>query len=486
MRSVFMEGTGRRRRMRPLLAPGRRRGGLTLRASSRRRRLLSVLGAAHRRRPWRLAGLGAALLLAGFGAAYLIWWTEPENVSNPNVEFTETAPQQEPEEEPETFKWPVYGYNPARTRYLDSPIDPPFEKLWNYKSGSLIEFQPVLANGTLYVVPNSGTATAIDAKTGKVKWKTEVGTLAASSPAWDKGKLFITTLSGRITCLDADTGKRVWKRNLPSRSESSPVVIDNRVYFGTEDGTVYSLRAKDGSEVWRYTAGGAVKAALAYEGGKLYFGDYSGNMTAVRARDGSRVWNAATSGRSFQQSGRFYSTPTVAYGRVYAGNTDGFVYSFARTTGKLAWRYQTGNYVYSAAAAGPGPGDEPTVFIGSYDSNFYAFDARTGAVRWKYPASGRISGAPSLIGRVVYFSTLDGSNTKGIDARTGRKLFERDTGKFNPMISDGKRMYMTGFSTIYTMVPPRYDRPQDEAKRRRLRKEREQKQREQKEQAKEK
>jgi outer membrane protein assembly factor BamB len=142
--------------------------------------------------------------------------------------------------------------------------------------------------------------------------------------------------------------------------------------------------------------------------------------------------------------------------------------------------------VYSAAAAGPGPGDEPTVFIGSYDSNFYAFDARTGAVRWKYPAGGRISGAPSLIGRVVYFSTLDGSNTKGIDARTGRKLFERDTGKFNPMISDGKRMYMTGFSTIYTMVPPRYDRPQDEAKRRRLRKEREQKEREQKEQAKEK
>jgi hypothetical protein len=35
------------------------------------------------------------------------------------------------------------------------------------------------------------------------------------------------------------------------------------------------------------------------------------------------------------------------------------------------------------------------------------------------------------------------------------------------MISDGKRMYMTGFSTIYTMVPPRYDRPQDIAKEKR-------------------
>jgi hypothetical protein len=41
------------------------------------------------------------------------------------------------------------------------------------------------------------------------------------------------------------------------------------------------------------------------------------------------------------------------------------------------------------------------------------------------------------------------------------------------MISDGKRMYMTGFSTIYTMVPPGYDRPQDIRKEERLRKARE-------------
>src|SRR5204862_144243 len=161
----------------------------------------------------------------------------PDNVSHPNVEFSTTKPTQAKKTEAETFKWPFYGYTPARTRYLDSPIHPPFERLWSYKSGSLIEFQPVLADGVLYVVPNAGT----------------------------------------------------------------------------------------------------------------------------------RLWSAATAGRAFQQSGRFYSTPAVAYGRVFAGNTDGFVYSFAAHTGKLGWRYQTGNYVYSAPAVGPGPHGEPSVFIGSYD-----------------------------------------------------------------------------------------------------------------------
>ena len=437
-----------------------------------------------RQRPLLVAAIAILLIGAGSAFAYFEWIKAPENVSHPEVEFNTEAPVQEKQDERETFRWPVYGYTPARTRYLDSPIDPPFEKLWNYKSGSLIEFQPVLADGVLYVVPNSGTATAIDAKTGKVKWKTRVGSLAASSPAWDKGKLFITTLSGRITCLRAKDGKRVWKRNLPSRSESSPVVVDNHVYFGSEDGTVFSLRTKDGSTVWTHRAGGAVKAALAYHDGLLYFGDYGGDMTALRAGSGSVKWRAGTSGRTFQQSGRFYSTPAVAYGRVFAGNTDGFVYSFAAHTGRLAWRYQTGNYVYSAPAVGPGPDDRPTVFIGSYDSNLYAFDARSGNVLWKYPAGGRISGAPSLIGRVLYFSTLDGSNTKGINVDKGTRIFRRDTGKFNPMISDGKRMYMTGFSTIYTMVPPSYDRPQDIRKEERLRKEREAKERAEKKKSK--
>src|SRR5256885_1566880 len=176
-------------------------------------------------------------------------------------------------------------------------------------------------------------------------------------------------------------------------------------------------------------------------------------MPRARRGNGNRGWSPAPPGRVSQQSGQFYSPPAVAYGRVFVGNTDGFVYSFAAHTGQLAWRYSTGAYVYSAPAVGPGPGGTPTVFIGSYDQSFYAFDARSGRVLWTYHSKGRISGAPSLIGRVVYFSSLDSHSTSGLDAVTGKRIFKRSTGKFNPMISDGKRMYMTGFSTIYAMVP---------------------------------
>src|SRR3954453_963524 len=231
-----------------------------------------------RRRRWPYVA-GGLVVAAGIAVAvYLIAFKKPGDYSNSKAEFDNTPTQAKPAKKPETFKWPIYGYTPQRTRYLDADIKPPYRQTWQFGKGSLIEFQPVLANGTLYVVQNDGNAYAIDAKKGKVRWKRRVGSLNAASPAWDKGRLYITTLSKTFSCLDAKTGKIIWRKRLPSRSESSPIVLNGVVYFGSEDGTIYALRAKNGGKVWTFHAAGAVKAGLAFNKGNLYFGDYAGGM----------------------------------------------------------------------------------------------------------------------------------------------------------------------------------------------------------------
>ncbi|MEA2478290.1 MAG: hypothetical protein QOJ07_212 [Thermoleophilaceae bacterium] len=410
-----------------------------------------------RRWPWILAALVVLLAGAGLGV-WLIWGKKTKDVTNPNAEFQDTgggpAQPDKKKRRGETFVWSTYGFSETRTRYLNAAIKPPFKPLWKYAGGDLIEFQPVLAKGTLFFLKNHGIAVALDAKTGKVRWQRRVGSLNASSPTWDKGKLYLTTLSpGQALSLDAKTGKILWRKKLPSRTESSPLVLNGRVYFGSEDGTVYAVKAKDGSNVWTHKAGGAVKAAPAYSGGKIYFGDYGGSVTALNIKDGSTAWNTGTSGREFGRSGQFYSTPALAYGRVYLGNTDGRVYSFVARTGQLAWSHSTGAYVYAAPAVATVPGTKPTVYIGSYDGNFYALDARDGSQRWKYGAGGKISGAPTIIGTVVYFSNLASKETSGLDVKSGKRVFKIKRGAFNPVISDGKRIYLTGFSSEYALVP---------------------------------
>lgn len=397
---------------------------------------------------WAYALAVLAVLAAGGLAAYLLWGRAPEDVSNPDAEFT--VPQDDPKPKKpraKDFVWPIFGYTPDRSKYFPTKIHPPFRKVWRHRADSLLEFPPVLAKNTLFYVTNKGTVVALDARKGKVRWRRSAGTLSAASPAWWKGRLYVVTLDGRVTALRARDGKVLWRKDIPSRTESSPYVRDGRVYFGSEDGTVYALRAKNGRTIWTYQAPGAVKAALAFSGGRLFFGDYAGVATAIRARDGKGVWSTSTSGLALGRSGRFYSTPAVAFGRVYMGSTDGRVYSFTARSGETAWSKSTGAYVYSGPAAAPVRGRGPTVFIGSYTGRFYALDARSGAERWSFQSPGRISGAVSVIGRVVYFANLETRETHGLDVRSGREVFRHDGGGFAPPISDGKTLWLTGYAT---------------------------------------
>ena len=408
-----------------------------------------------RRWPWILA----ALVVLGAGAAiagYFIFVKKQGDYSNPQAEFQSTpqAPPPKKKPKPNRFKWPIYGYTSDRTRFLGTSLGPPARKLWTFHKGrGLIEFQPVLANGKLFFVNNAGAAFAVNAKNGKKLWRRKVGSLNASSPAWNNGRLYIVTLSGSVTCLNAGNGKVIWKKRLPSRAESSPVVLNGVVYFGSENGTVYAYRASDGRKVWTYHANGAVKGGLAYWKGLLIFGDYSGEVTAIRAKNGSRVWSTGTNGASFNRSGQFYSTPAVAYGRVYLGNTDSFVYSFVARSGQLAWRHATGGYVYGSAAVANAPRLGPTVFIGSFDGDFYALDAKSGHERWRYGSSGKIFGAPTIVGNIVYFSNLGLKNTTGVDVRTGKGVWHFKHGAFSPMISDGKHFYLTTYRTLFGLAP---------------------------------
>jgi outer membrane protein assembly factor BamB len=426
-------------------------------------------GGRRRRLVWIVPVVAALLLAAG---AVKLLTGGPGDVSNPDVEF-DTAPPTASTPKPQTtkrsakdpfadgFEWPVYGYTKSRARYLplDRPLRPPFTLRWKVTGSILLEFPPVICGKSLYLLKNNGALYAISRRTGKVRWKAKLGYLAASSPACSHGTVYVVLLSrgkgikaGRVAAVAGYTGRTRWSRKLPSRAESSPLLDHGRLYFGSEDGTVYSLDASNGDVKWTYKAGGAVKGAVALDdAGRLFFGDYNGQVTALKRADGQQLWKTGTSGGAFGlKSGNFYATPAVAYGRVYLGNTDGFVYSFGARDGKLAWRHKTGGYVYSSPAISPVRGG--TVYAGSYDGKLYAFDARTGNVKWTRKSGGKISGGPTVIGDLVFYSNLSRKSTAAVGAATGAKVWTIGRGAFNPVISDGQRIYLVGYTNLYAFA----------------------------------
>ena len=90
-----------------------------------------------------------------------------------------------------------------------------------------------------------------------------------------------------------------------------------------------------------------------------------------------------------------------------------------------------------------------TVYIGSYDHNLYALDAKTGKQQWKYDVGGQIPGSPTVVGKTVYTSSFKTKKTTGLNAATGKKTFTWGSAGYDPVISDGRSAFLTGFQTIW-------------------------------------
>jgi outer membrane protein assembly factor BamB len=406
----------------------------------------------------RLALAGAVVLLGGAALGiYLYERNRTGSVYHPHARFVPEPAPAVPKKV-DRFTWPLYGYTPDHRRYFPAParLHAPFRQLWAHDFGTLLEFPPVMRGDHMFQLGDNAVLSAIDKHNGHIFWQKKLGELSASTPAVVGRVVYVTVLTGRkggrVLAVDYGHGNVLWSRDLPSPSESSPLVDHGRVFFGTQGGTVYALKADNGSVLWTYHASGSVKASPTLKEGTLYFGDYSGQVQAVSAQDGHRRWASGSEG-AVLGSGTFYSTPAVAYGRVFLGNTDGRIYAYDAGNGSLDWAVQTGNYVYSSPAVVDAPGLGPTIYLGSYDGTFRALNARSGRVVWSYDAGGRISGSATIVGRTVYFADLGNRRTIGLGISTGQKQFEWKSGSFDPVISDGERIYVTGYSGLYALAP---------------------------------
>ena len=415
-----------------------------------------------RRGPVTAAGVLVAIAVAAVVLTLSACGSQPHHprAVTPAPSPPPPPPKPKPRLVPTDDPWPMYGYNLARTRLFPhgEKLDPPLHVGWKFFDGALLEFPPVIYNNTLYFEDINGWARAVSTTNGHVLWKRRVGTLAAASPALDiRHKLaFFVLLStnpgastpdnGAVVAVSMKTGKIAWKHSLPPGSESSPLVHGLSVFVGDQGGTVYSFRTYDGHVNWTFSASGSVKGGVAFAHDTIYFGDYGGHVYAVNAANGREIWSAGG-------SGTIYSTPAVAFGRVYVGNTSGAVDAFWASSGASAWSASTGAYVYASPAVADVPGLGPTVYIGSYDGTFYAYDANSGGVRWSHSAGGRIDGSATVLGNVVYFSSLGSNTTAGLNWRTGSKVFSFPDGEFTPVITDGKAVFLIGYATIYQMLP---------------------------------
>ncbi len=260
----------------------------------------------------------------------------------------------------------------------DIPLD------WGYENGDVWVSSPAVADGTVLVGSGDGHLYALDAASGKGKWRVETGGRVRASPAVSGGTVYVGSLDGSVYAADLATGALKWRFDTEGHGlssarfgfdrksiQSSPAVADGTVYIGARDGSLYALDAATGKQRWRASHGMSwVITGPAVWDGKVFVGSSDARfMQAVDAKTGREVWRVP-------MPSSVWSSPSIAGSTLYVGDTGGEAHALDARTGRTLWTFDTGGGIFGA----PVPVDG-AVLVTSSDGNLYSLGAGGGPVR---------------------------------------------------------------------------------------------------------
>jgi hypothetical protein len=67
-----------------------------------------------------------------------------------------------------------------------------------------------------------------------------------------------------------------------------------------------------------------------------------------------------------------------------------------------------------------------------------------------------VIGSLTAVGNIVYVAEFSHGSTNGFAMKSGRRVFRYKTGTYTPVVSDGHRIYLVGYSSINALQPYSY------------------------------
>jgi quinohemoprotein ethanol dehydrogenase len=303
------------------------------------------------------------------------------------------------------------------------------------------ESTPLSVDGTLYLTTSWSRVIAIDAATGKLRWRYDpkvpqewgingcCDVVNRGLAFWD-GKVYVGTFDGRLVALDASTGKPLWETAIIDRAErasitGAPRVIKGRVYIGSAGGEfgvrgrLIAVNADTGAILWRFfTVPGDpavppenlhLPAAQKTWTGKWWLGGGGGTVWDAMSYDPDLdlLYIGTGNGSPWPQSIR---SPKGG-DNLYVSS----ILALKAETGEVAWYYQTT------------PGDE------------WGFDAASQLILADLPMDGLVRQVVMQASANGFFYVLDRKDGRllsatsfvpttwatGVDLASGRPLEER-------------------------------------------------------------
>ena len=188
--------------------------------------------------------------------------------------------------------------------------------------------------------------------------------------------------------------------------------------------------------LWTYDAGDVIDSSAAIVGGVVYVGAGNGDLLAIDLNSGKLRWKYETGNLIGE------SSPAVVGDSVYIGDLGGVFHAVNIRDGKRLWTFETTSEIKSSPVV---VGD--IVLVGSYDGHLYGLDAQSGKLRWKVLTQGQVHATPAVQDGLTFVAGCD-AIFRAIRITDGREMYQIKSGAYtgaSPVL-DGDRAYFGTFN----------------------------------------
>ena len=300
----------------------------------------------------------------------------------------------------------------------DKPAPKPLEPLAPKIAGKLVwsdridgvKFPLAIAvNGNVFTVAgDDGTVLAIDAASGRSRWRVEVGAALSAGVGSDGRFAAVVTRGGELVVIDA--GKVLWRKELGVRVSSAPLVAGERVFVLAVDRSVHAFDALDGRRLWASKRPGD-PLTLAHSGALLPFNDtllvgQGPRMAGLDPLRGSVRWEVAVATpRGTNEVERLADLvgPVVRVGKLVCSRAfQSAVGCVDGERGTLVWSKNVGGTQGIA-------GDEQMVYGADASDRLSAWRIGSGEIAWSSEGMlYRGLSAPLRVGQTLVFGDAEG------------------------------------------------------------------------------
>jgi len=194
----------------------------------------------------------------------------------------------------------------------------------------LSNVSPAVSGATVVVPYAIGEIVAYDTETGKPRWSETLvrnrggsalsGIHSPARPVIDQGVVYAVSQSGRMIATSNETGERIWTQNI--RSTETPVLAGDSVFVVDITGNIIALTRQDGKIRWITALPTAQSwSGPVLAGNRLWAVSSSGELVGVEAQTGQIA--SKKNIKSVVHIG-----PIVASGRMYIYTDDARLIAF--------------------------------------------------------------------------------------------------------------------------------------------------------------